>query len=56
MKNALRQFFKASLPKKPDLRALVLKHGGFSRVPPEIWLAFDKRVMAYKNAVRRRDA
>jgi len=46
----------ASLPKQPDVWAIVLRHGGFARVPPEIWLAFDKRVVAYKNAVRRKHA
>jgi hypothetical protein len=39
---------------EPDLQALVERWGGFSRVPVEQWLDFDRRMARWREAYRKR--
>jgi hypothetical protein len=43
-----------SLPLRPDLQALVACYGGFSKVPVEAWVDFDRRLARYRYALARR--
>jgi hypothetical protein len=39
---------------EPSLQELVERHGGFSRVPPEAWAEFDRKMDDWKRRYRRR--
>jgi hypothetical protein len=39
---------------EPSLAALVERHGGFSKVPAEAWLRFDRDMKRWQEAYRKR--
>jgi hypothetical protein len=39
---------------EPSLQELVQRHGGFSKVPPEVWHRFDAELRAWQEAYRKR--
>jgi hypothetical protein len=39
---------------EPSLAELVERYGGYSRIPPEAWADFDRRMAEWKEAYRRR--
>jgi hypothetical protein len=39
---------------EPNLQEFVQRFNGFSRVPPEAWLAFNRRMQRWREAYRRR--
>ena len=39
---------------EPSLQALVERWGGYSRVPPEAWTAFDRSMQRWRTAYKQR--
>jgi hypothetical protein len=39
---------------EPGLAELVERYGGYSRIPPEAWADFDRRMAEWKEVYRRR--
>jgi hypothetical protein len=39
---------------EPSLQELVEKHGGYSRIPPDAWIDFDRRMERWREAYKQR--